>query len=89
MGTKDYTSIEVQAKMKDAAALEAIQKGVKEGERTLMRGVEGDPTDEEIRALVACMCLRSCLQHQAVTAPDTLLAAARSSFRCWRLLKNS
>ena len=55
LGAKDYTSAEVQAKLKDDAASRAIRQGVKDGDRTVMRGYEGDLSDDDINALVAYM----------------------------------
>lgn len=54
MGAKDYTSAKVQAEMKDEKAFDAIKKGLKEGDKTLMKPTEG-VTDAEIKAVVAYM----------------------------------
>ena len=48
---KDYTDAKVQADMKDDAMLKAIKEGVKDGEKTRMKAVEG-LSDEEMKALV-------------------------------------
>jgi cytochrome c553 len=48
---KDFTDAKVQADMKDDAMLKAIKEGVKDGEKTRMKAVEG-LSDEEMKALV-------------------------------------
>jgi cytochrome c553 len=52
-GCKDYTSADVQAKLKDDAAIKAIKSGVKEGDKEVMKGFADKFNDEEIKALVA------------------------------------
>ena len=49
---KDFTDAKVQADMKDDAMLKAIKEGVKDGDKTRMKAVEG-LSDEEMKALVA------------------------------------
>ncbi len=49
---KDFTDAKVQATFKDAELAKAIKEGVKDGEKTRMKPVEG-VTDEDIKALVA------------------------------------
>ena len=49
---KDFTDAKVQADMKDDAMLKAIKEGVKDGEKTRMKAVEG-LNDEEMKDLVA------------------------------------
>ena len=48
---EDYTSAGVQAKMKDEEMAKAIKEGVKDGEKTKMKGF-GDLSDDEVKALV-------------------------------------
>jgi cytochrome c553 len=48
---KDFTDAKVQADMKDDAMLKAIKEGVKDGDKTRMKAVEG-LSDEEMKALV-------------------------------------
>jgi cytochrome c553 len=48
---KDFTDAKVQAALKDDAMLKAIKEGVKDGEKTRMKAVEG-LSDEEMKALV-------------------------------------
>ena len=48
---KDFTDAKVQADMKEDAMLKAIKEGVKDGEKTRMKAVEG-LSDEEMKALV-------------------------------------
>jgi cytochrome c6 len=52
LGVKDYTDAKVQDAMKDADMTKAIKDGVKDGEKTKMKGF-GDLSDDEIKALVA------------------------------------
>ncbi len=52
LGAKDYTSADVQAKFKDEALVKAIKEGVKEGDKTKMKGFGDTLSDEEIKALV-------------------------------------
>jgi len=49
---KDLTDAKVQASLKDDAMFKAIKEGVKDGDKTRMKAVEG-LSDEEIKALVA------------------------------------
>ena len=49
---KDFTDTKVQAALKDDAMLKAIKEGVKDGDKTRMKAVEG-LSDEEMKALVA------------------------------------
>lgn len=49
---KDLTDAKVQASLKDDAMFKAIKEGVKEGDKTRMKAVEG-LNDEEMKALVA------------------------------------
>ena len=49
---KDFTDAKVQASLKDDAMLKAIKEGVKDGEKTRMKAVEGMSV-EEMKALVA------------------------------------
>ena len=51
VGVKDYTDAKVQASLKDDAMLKAIKEGVKDGEKTRMKAVEG-LSDDEMKALV-------------------------------------
>ena len=48
---KDFTDAKVQAALKDDAMFKAIKEGVKDGEKTRMKAVEG-LSDEEMKALV-------------------------------------
>ena len=52
LGLKDFTDAKVQADMKDDAMLKAIKEGVKDGDKTRMKAVEG-LSDEEMKDLVA------------------------------------
>ena len=49
---KDFTDAKVQAALKDDAMFKAIKEGVKDGDKTRMKAVEG-LSDEEMKALVA------------------------------------
>ena len=49
---KDYTDAAVQGALKDDALTKAIKEGVKDGDKTRMKAVEG-LSDEEMKALVA------------------------------------
>jgi cytochrome c553 len=54
-GAKDYTDAKVQAELKDDAAFKAIKEGLKDKEdKILMKPAKG-VSDDEIKALVACM----------------------------------
>ena len=48
---KDFTDAKYQESLKDEAMLKAIKEGVKDGEKTRMKAVEG-LSDEEMKALV-------------------------------------
>jgi mono/diheme cytochrome c family protein len=54
LGAKDYTDPKVQDAMKDDKAFKAIKEGMKDGEKVLMKPLEG-ATDEQIKALIAYM----------------------------------
>ena len=49
---KDFTDAKYQESLKDEAMLKAIKEGVKDGEKTRMKPVEG-LSEEEMKALVA------------------------------------
>jgi cytochrome c553 len=49
---KDFTDAKVQASFKDEDMLKAIKDGVKDGDKTRMKAVEG-LSDDEMKALVA------------------------------------
>jgi cytochrome c6 len=49
---KDFTDAKYQDSLKDDAMLKAIKEGVKDGDKTRMKAVEG-LSDEEMKALVA------------------------------------
>jgi mono/diheme cytochrome c family protein len=51
-GAKDYTSADVQAKLKDEAMFKATKEGVKEGDKTKMKAFGDVLSDDEIKALV-------------------------------------
>ncbi len=50
---KDYTDAKVQADLKDADMIKAIKEGVKDGDKTKMKGFGDKLTDEEIKQLIA------------------------------------
>lgn len=52
IGLKDFTDAKVQAAFTDADLTKAIKEGVKDGDKTRMKAVEG-LSDEEMKALVA------------------------------------
>ena len=52
LGIKDYTEAKVQDAMKDEEMTKAIKEGVKDGEKTKMKGFGDTLGDEEIKALV-------------------------------------
>jgi cytochrome c553 len=54
-GCKDYTTEKAQAEMKDDKALEALKKGMKEGDKELMKPFGDKLSDDEIKALIAHM----------------------------------
>lgn len=49
---QDYTSAEVQAKLKNEEMLKAIKEGVKEDGKTKMKGFSEVLSDDEIKALL-------------------------------------
>ena len=52
LGMKDYTDAKVQEALKDDAMIKAIKEGVKDGEKTKMKGFGEVLSDDEIKALV-------------------------------------
>ena len=52
LGIKDYTDAKVQDGLKDDAMTKAIKDGVKDGEKTKMKGFGDVLSDDEIKALV-------------------------------------
>ena len=52
LGVKNYTDPKVQDAVKDEQMAKAIKEGVKEGDRTKMKGFT-DFSDDEVKALVA------------------------------------
>ena len=52
VGVKDYTDTKVQADLKDDAMTKAIKDGVKDGDKTKMKGFGDALSDDEIKALV-------------------------------------
>jgi mono/diheme cytochrome c family protein len=52
LGVKDYTDAKVQADLKDDAMTKAIKDGVKDGDKTKMKGFGDALSDDEIKALV-------------------------------------
>jgi len=52
LGLKDYTDAKVQEGMKDDAMAKAIKEGVKDGDKTKMKGFGDTLSDDEIKALV-------------------------------------
>ena len=52
LGMKDYTDAKVQADLKDDQMTKAIKEGVKDGDKTKMKGF-ADLSDDEVKALVA------------------------------------
>jgi mono/diheme cytochrome c family protein len=52
LAMKDYTDAKVQDGMKDDAMIKAIKDGVKDGEKTKMKGFGDALSDDEIKALV-------------------------------------
>lgn len=51
-GVKDYTSADVQAKLKDDAMFKATKEGIKDGDKTKMKAFGDVLSDDEIKALV-------------------------------------
>ena len=52
LGIKDYTDAKVQEALKDDAMTKAIKEGVKNGDKTKMKGFGDVLSDDEIKALV-------------------------------------
>jgi len=52
VGVKDYTDAKVQAEMKDDKMAKTIKEGVKEDDKTKMKGFP-DLSDDEVKSLVA------------------------------------
>jgi mono/diheme cytochrome c family protein len=52
LNLKDYSDAKVQEAMKDDAMTKAIKDGVKDGEKTKMKGFGDVLSDDEIKALV-------------------------------------
>jgi mono/diheme cytochrome c family protein len=52
LGIKDYTDAKAQDALKDDAMTKAIKDGVKDGEKTKMKGFGDVLSDDEIKALV-------------------------------------
>ncbi len=50
---KDFTDAKGQAEMKDEQMIKAIKEGVKDGDKTKMKGFGDKLTDEEIKQLIA------------------------------------
>ena len=49
---KDFTDAKYQASLKDDAMLKAIKEGVKDGDKTKMKGFGDALSDDEVKALV-------------------------------------
>ena len=52
LGVKDYTDAKVQAEMKDDKMAKVIKEGVKQDDKTKMKGFP-DLSDDEVKSLVA------------------------------------
>jgi cytochrome c553 len=52
LAMKDYTDAKVQEALKDDAMTKAIKEGVKDGEKTKMKGFGDVLSDDEVKALV-------------------------------------
>ena len=52
LGMKDFTDAKVQAELKDEDAAKAIKDGVKDGDKTRMKGFADSLSEEEVKALV-------------------------------------
>jgi mono/diheme cytochrome c family protein len=52
LAVKDYTDAKVQDALKDDAMIKAIKDGVKDGEKTKMKGFGDALSDDEVKALV-------------------------------------
>src|SRR3989338_4566018 len=50
---KDYTDPAVQAALKDEELIKAVKEGIKDGDKTKMKGFGDKLTDEEIKQLIA------------------------------------
>ena len=50
---KDFTDAKVQAGMKDEEMIKAIKEGIKEGDKTKMKGFGDKLSDDEIKQLIA------------------------------------
>ncbi len=52
LAIKDYTDAKIQEALKDDAMTKAIKEGVKDGDKTKMKGFGDALSDDEIKALV-------------------------------------
>ena len=52
LSIKDYTEAKVQDSLKDEEMAKAIKEGVKDGEKTKMKGFGDTLSDDEVKALV-------------------------------------
>ena len=52
LSIKDYTEAKVQDALKDEEMAKAIKEGVKDGEKTKMKGFGDTLSDDEVKALV-------------------------------------
>ena len=52
LAVKDYTDAKVQDGLKDDAMVKAIKDGIKDGDKTKMKGFGDALSDDEIKALV-------------------------------------
>ena len=52
LAMKDYTDAKVQEALKDDAMTKAIKEGVKDGDKTKMKGFGDVLSDDEVKALV-------------------------------------
>jgi mono/diheme cytochrome c family protein len=52
LAVKDYTDAKVQDSLKDDAMVKAIKEGVKDGDKTKMKGFGDALSEDEIKALV-------------------------------------
>ncbi len=52
LAIKDYTDAKIQEALKDDAMTKAIKEGVKDGDKTKMKGFGDVLSDDEIKALV-------------------------------------
>lgn len=53
MGAKDWSDAKVQESLKDEDMSKSIKEGIKEGEKTKMKGYGDKLSDDDIKALVA------------------------------------